>query len=256
MLTKANALTGYRLETAEGAVGSVKDFYFDTEKWPVRYLVADTGTWLKSRQILISPHAIAAVNESQQRIDLNLTKKQIEDSPPVELDQPVTPQFQVNYHMYFGWPVYWGGTSTYGVYPFMVAPRDPGADTFPSEADRDPHLRSTEEIRGHNVLADDGGIGHVEDLIVDEETWMIRYLVIDTRNFWPGKKVLISPSWIDRISWDESKIFVSVTREQVKQSPEYSEETLIRRDYEIHLHQHYFSKGYWGEDPVPKEPVH
>lgn len=255
MLSKARALTGYKLETRDGEIGSVKDFYFDVENWVIRYLVADTGTWLQSRQILISPHAIVAVSEPDRRIDLNLTKKQIEDSPPLERDQPISTLFQVDHHRYFGWPTFWGGPGTYGVFPFMIPAGDPTEEPAPSE-DHDLHLRSTEDVIGHNVQADDGGIGHVEDLIIDEEAWMIRYLVVDTRNWWPGKKVLISPSWIDRISWDESKIFVTVTRDQVKGSPEYSEAALIARDYEMHLHQHYQSQGYWEEETVPKEPVH
>jgi uncharacterized protein YrrD len=256
MLSKAKTLTGYNLKGLDGEVGKVSDFYFDVEKWAVRYLVADTGTWLRTRQILISPHAITAVNEPNRRIDLNLTKKQIEESPPLEQSQPVSQQYEASYHMYFGWPGYWCGSNTYGVYPFIMPSAYPDGKLSKNEADRDPHLQSAEDVRGHHVQADDGEIGHIEDLVIDEETWMIRYFVVDTRNWWPGRKVLISPSWIDRISWEESKIFVTVTREQVKQSPEYSEATLIRRDYEVHLHQHYFSHGYWGEDPAPKERVH
>ncbi len=255
MLSKAKALSGYKLETPGGEVGIVRDFFFEVEKWAIRYLVVDTGTWLSSRQTLISPHAIIGVNEAHRRIDLNLTKKQIEDSPPLEKNQPISPLFQVNHHAYFGWPAFWGGPGTYGVYPFMIPQGDTTGEPEPSE-ERDPHLQSIADVRGHSVQADDGDIGHVEDVVIDEETWMVRYFVVDTRNWLPGRKVLISPSWIDRISWDESKIFVKVTKDQVMGSPEYSESGLIARDYEIHLHQHYFSKGYWGEDSVPKEPVH
>ncbi len=93
--------------------------------------------------------------------------------------------------------------------------------------------------------ATDGQIGHVEDFIIDDETWAIRYLIIDTQNWLPGKKVLLSPRWIESVSWDESKVFVSISRKAVEQSPEYTEESLLTREYETGLHKHYNRQGYW-----------
>ena len=103
-------------------------------------------------------------------------------------------------------------------------------------------------MSGHTIQAKDGEIGHVEDFIIDDETWAIRYLIIDTSNWWVGKKVLVSPLWIDRVSWKELKVFVSLSRESIKQSPEYSEESLITRDYETKLHRHYNREGYWFDE--------
>jgi hypothetical protein len=108
-------------------------------------------------------------------------------------------------------------------------------------------------VSGHYVQATDGEIGHVEDFIIDDETWAIRYLIIDTRNWWPGKKVLISPQWIERVSWNESKVFVDLSREVIKKSPEYPEEFLPTRDYETGLHRHYNRQGYWVNEPVAKK---
>jgi hypothetical protein len=112
----------------------------------------------------------------------------------------------------------------------------------------DPNLRSTHDVSGHNIQASDGQIGHIDDFILDDETWAIRYLIIDTRNWWPGKKVLISPRWIDHINWSESKVFVNLLRETIRQSPEYTDESLLTRDYEIELHQRYNLPGYWGDE--------
>ena len=117
----------------------------------------------------------------------------------------------------------------------------------------DPHLRSTHDVSGHHIQATDGEIGHVEDFIIDDETWAIRYLIIDTRNWWPGKKVLVSPRWIERVSWSELKVFVNLPRETIKQSPEYTEESLLTRDYETRLHRHYNRQGYWVDEPAGKE---
>jgi hypothetical protein len=93
----------------------------------------------------------------------------------------------------------------------------------------------------------------VADFIIDDETWAIRYLIVDTQNWWPGKKVLISPKWIERVSWSELKVFVNLTRETIRQSPEYKEDALPTRIYEQGLHQHYNRPGYWEDEPVVKE---
>ena len=249
MLSKAKTLEGYSLENTDGeTIGKVKEFYFDDRHWTVRYLVANTGNWLTGRQILISPYALVAVNNDHQNIVTSLTKKQIEDSPPLDSDKPVSHQFEQAYYGYYGWPAYWGGPNMWGPYPYIVRDHSKWIEPRSGEKAWDPHLRSTNAVSGHNIQAKDGDIGHVEDFIIDDETWAIRYLIINTSNWWQGKKVLISPLWIDRVSWDELKVFVSLSRESIKQSPEYSEETLLTRDYETRLHQHYNRKEYWFDE--------
>ena len=253
MLIKAKTLTGYKLNGLDGEIGKVEEFYFDDEHWAIRYLVADTGNWLVGRQVLISPHALADVNRVEQHISITLTKKQIEDSPSLDTAKPVSRQFEESYFGFYGWPAYWSGPYMWGPYPYIV--RDPGQEREPTNAEKgwDPHLRSTHDVTGHHVQATDGEIGHVDDFVIDDETWAIRYLIIDTRNWLPGKLVLLSPRWIERVSWEESKIFVTLPREAIRQSPEYTEEFLITRDYESGLHRHYDRPGYWDDKPVPKK---
>jgi uncharacterized protein YrrD len=254
MLYKAKTLKGYRLDSLDGVIGKVKEFYFDDQHWAIRYLVADTGNWLTGRQVLISPHALVAVIEEEQRIAIDLTKKQIEDSPSLNSDKPVSRQFEETYYGYYGYPAYWGGPYMWGShsYPLIARDGEKRRKSTQNEKTWDPHLRSTHDVSGHNVQATDGEIGHVDDFIIDDETWAIRYLVIDTRNWWPGKKVLVSPQWIERVSWSELKVFVNLPRETIKQSPEYTEESLLTRDYETGLHRHYNRKGYWVDEPAAK----
>ena len=258
MLIKAKTLKGYKLHSLDGEIGKVKEFYFDDHHWTIRYLVADTGNWLTDRQVLISPYALVAVNKEEQNIAINLTKKQIEDSPPLDSDKPVSQQFEEEYYGHYGWPMYWGNPSPYlwGPYTYIVRNPQMWRETTPGEKEWDHHLRSTREVSGYNIQALDGDIGHVDDFIIDDETWAIRYLIIDTRNWWPGKKVLVSPQWIERVSWNESKVFVNLLRESVKLSPEYSEESLLTRDYETELHQHYNRQGYWIDESAAKEHSH
>ncbi len=249
MLNIAKTLKGYKLDSLDGEIGKAKEFYFDDQYWTIRYLVADTGNWLTGRQVLLSPYALVAVNKEEQLIAVDLTSKQIEDSPSLDSDKPVSRQFEENYYGHYGWPVYWNGTSVWGPYPYIARNHEQWNELPQSEETWDPHLRSTRDVSGYDIQATDGEIGHVEDFIIEDETWMIRYLLIDTQNWWPGKKVLISPQWIERISWEESKVFVNLTCEAIKQSPEYTEASLTR-EYETALHRHYNRQEYWGVKPV------
>jgi len=228
MLNEAKTLKNYELQSLDGKIGKVNEFYFDDHYWTIRYMIADTGNWLTGRQILISPHSLIAVNKEEEYISINLTKKQIEDSPSLDNDMPVSQQFEESFFGYYELPKYWDGQD-------------------------DPHLRSTYDVSAYEIQATDGTIGHVEDFIIDDETWAIRYLIVDTRNWWPGKKVLVSPQWIESVSWNETKVFVNLLRETIKQSPEYTEASLLTRDYETGLHRHYNRQGYWDDELAAKE---
>lgn len=247
MLAKAKTLKGYKLNSLDGEIGNVKEFYFDDNHWTIRYLVLDTGNWLLDRKVLISPYALVAVNNEEQNITVDLTKKQIEDSPSIECDKPVSRQFEKAYYGYHGWPMYWGGPQTWGFHPYIERDPQKWSDYTPDQEELDPNLRSTYDVSGHDIQAIDGVIGHVEDFIFDDETWTIRYLIIDTGNWWPGKKVLVAPQWIERVSGSESKVFLNLQLETIKQSPEFTDESLLTRDYEIELHRYYNRKVYWSD---------
>ena len=250
MLFKAKTLGNYKLKGKDGEIGSAKEFYFDDKFWAIRYLVADTGNWLTGRKVLLSPYALVNINEEEENIVVNLSEKQIEDSPSLESDKPVSRQFEKQYSDYYALPGYWDGGLMWGAYPYILREINESEEEKHKKESWDPHLRSTKDVTGHDIQANDGELGHVEDFIIDDETWAIRYLIIDTKNWWGGKKVLISPKWIDRISWKESKVFINLSRETIKQSPEYSEDILLTREYEDQLHQHYKLKGYWIDDPT------
>ena len=250
MLIKAKTLKGYKLDCLDGEIGSVREFYFDDHYWTIRYLVAESGNWLSGRQVLISPYALGKIEKEEREISVDLTKKRIENSPSLSSETPVSRQFEDSYYGYYGWPMYWGGPSNWG--PNTLIERDSkkwigytqGKDAW------DPHLRSTDDVDGHYIHGLDGEIGHVEDFIVDDANWAIRYLVINTRNWWPGKKVLVAPQWIDRVSWAESKVFVGLSRDAIKQSPEYTDQSLVDRDFESRLYGHYNRHGYWVDEPA------
>ena len=253
MLIKAKTLEGFKLDSLDGEIGKVKEFYFDDRHWTIRYLVAETGTWLADRQVLISPYALSSVDKEAKNITVDLTKKQIEDSPSLDSHKPVSHQYEQAFYGHYGYPTYWGGPFAWGYYPYLMRDRGQWKSAAQDKKGWDPHLRSTYGVNGHHIQTLDGELGHVEDFIIDDETWAIRYLVVDTHNWWPGKKVLVSPQWIERVSWGERKVFVNLSREAIKESPEYTDESLLTRDYEIGLHGHYNRKGYWIEELAAKE---
>lgn len=248
MLINAKTLATYRLNGNDGEVGHVKEFYFDDKHWTIRYLVADTGSWLSDRQVLISPYALAEVDQQKRYINLNLSKNQIENSPLLNTDKPVSKQFEETYYKYYGWPLYWGGPNMWGPFNNIVFEAKEHAESNTGGKPWDPNLRSTHDVTGHTIQATDGTIGHVDDFIIDDETWALRYIVVDTKDWMAGKKVLISPHWIESISWQESKVFINLKKEAVELSPEYTEYALLTRSYESVLHKHYNRPGYWHDD--------
>jgi uncharacterized protein YrrD len=253
VLNQAKTLNGYKLKSIDGEIGKIEEFYFDDQYWTIRYLVVETGNWLTNK-VLISPYALATVNQKERNIAINLTKKQIEGSPSLDSDKPVSRQFEETYYDYYAWPYYWDGPYMWGEYPYPYAMRN--SEELPKSTlvgkKWDHHLRSTRAVTSYDIQAKDGEIGHVEDFIIDDTTWAIRYLIVDTRSWWAGKMVLVSPRWIERVSWTESTVFVNLSRATIKQSPEYKHGSPLSREYEEELHRHYNFQGYWVDEPVIK----
>ena len=255
MLIVGSALKGYALEASDCRIGTVKTFLFDDTTWKIRWLVVDTGHWLTGRQVLVHPSAIGLPDHERQRLPVTLTKAQVEASPDIQQDQPVTMQMQSHLYGYYGWDPYWGpdyygggltgpGTSGIGM-PFFGQGAAVNTDMLQrGTEDGDPHLRSMTAVRGYQIHATDGAIGHVENFLVDDVSWAIRYLIVDTRNWWPGAHVLISPYAVASIDWSQNQVRLNVSRETVKASPPWDPVTIVEQMYEQRLHQHYGWPGH------------
>jgi uncharacterized protein YrrD len=226
MLINTRNLKGAAIIANDGAIGEIDDFYFDDERWTVRYLVVNAGAWLFRREVLISPISIEKVDETSNQVLLNLTRDQVKDSPDIDTQKPVSRQHETAFMDYYGYPYYWGGPYLWGdaafpatlIMPPAVESQIAAAATArmrESEETHDEHLRSVNEMRGYHLIAADGEIGHVDDFIVDNEDWAIRSIVIKTGGWLSGRKTLLSPQSIERISWTESKMFVNLTRDQI-----------------------------------------
>jgi hypothetical protein len=237
MLRSMNDLEGYAIRAIDGTIGHVKDFYFDDQAWVIRYLVVDTGTWLSSRKVLISPIAIGRPDWAEQVLPVSITKEQVKNSPDVDTDKPVSRQHEIDYFGYYGYPFYWGGAGIWGggLYPDMMMPDYVGFESTPQGEDQegegahaaqhqhdDPHLRSCKAVMDYHIEATDGDIGHVQGMLVDEETWAIQYLIVNTSNWWLGHQVLIAPQWIKDVSWSDATVSLNLTRQAVKEAPLYN----------------------------------
>ena len=248
MLRSVNEITGYVISVKDGEIGRCKDFLFDDEFWTVRYMVADTGKWLPGRKVLISPIALGEPDWLNRRFDVKMTKEEIESSPMLDEDAPVSRRYEKKYFTHYYWPYYWSGDSVWGASPYPPAAPVPPPKEIEEESAEDPekcHLRSVKEVTGYHIRAEDGEVGHVEDFILDEETWTIRYTVVDTRNWLPGRKVLVSPQWIVSVDWVEKQVAVNLTTGAVKDSPEYDPLKPLDLEFEIVLHDYYGWPKYW-----------
>jgi sporulation protein YlmC with PRC-barrel domain len=252
-------LEGYKVSATDGDIGSVENFLLDDERWTIRYLVVDTVEFLDGRQVVISPISFRQAGWSTRRFHLALTMAKIEKCPSIDKDLPVSRQHEDDFNQYYGYPAYWAYSGLWGIgsNPAMiVAKREKVAEAravaLSEKRSYDIHLRSTKELRGYHIQGSDDAIGHVEDFIVDDETWEVLYLVVNTSNWWLGKKVLIAPRWASRISWKERVVTVDMSRASIKNSPEWNPSAAINREYETRLHDYFKRPAYWVAQDRPK----
>ncbi|HUO36294.1 MAG TPA: PRC-barrel domain-containing protein [Candidatus Acidoferrum sp.] len=249
-LRRTKDLWQYTIAAIDTDIGRVHDIYFDDETWTIRYIVVATGVLMARREVLISPTALRPRAWAPLHICANLSWQQVLTSPSIDLHKPISRQHEIEHHDHYGLLYYWRGKGLWGAHSHPAALAKAGkTGSNPKSVIENPspdaHLRSVRNIAGYHVSAIGGEIGHVEDFLFDDKTWEIRYVIVDTRNWWPGKRVLIHPEWIDRVSWKNRKIYVKLSREVIGNSPKWDSRQPISRKYELQLHQHYGCPPYW-----------
>ncbi|MHB1869878.1 MAG: PRC-barrel domain-containing protein [Steroidobacteraceae bacterium] len=273
MLRTLKDLQGYVIRATDGDIGHVTDVYFDDQQWVVRYLVVETGSWLASRKVLISPFAIGHSDWPRKVLPVAITKEQVKNCPDVDTDKPVSRRHEVRYLGYYGYPYYWGGVGPWGngLTPSMMlmngsygglhaeqdrvqSNRDNAGFEAVREEDGDPHLRSCKAVLNYHIEASDGGIGHVDNLLIDEATWAIRYMIVDTSNWWLGHQVAIAPQWIREVDWFDNIVSIDATRQSLKDAPPYDPAIPLGRDQEMDLYRHHGRAGYWAREGELENP--
>jgi hypothetical protein len=245
MLQQGSAFNGFTIEASNGRIGTVTDFLFDDATWKLRWLVVETGDWLKNRQVLVHPTSIEKADIAGRALLVKLTRRQVEDSPGIATDEPVSKQMEEKLYSYYGVDPLWAGAyyPSNAISAPMSAPLFRSANTAALKAsmdgDGDAHLRSLKAVTSYNISATDGKIGHVENFLFDDATWDIRYVVADTRNWWFGHHVLLSPASVIEIIWERHEVRLNLTCYKIKGSPPWEATGLLDRAYEQLLHSYY-----------------
>jgi sporulation protein YlmC with PRC-barrel domain len=252
MLRSLRDLFGYGVEARDGSIGKVRDALFDDERWAVRYLVVDTGRWLERHEVLISPLAVERAEWADWLIWLRLTRAQVQRSPEIDAHRPVSRQHELEVAGYYGWPNYWEGSALWGLAMTPSALMETAAavhagDPSPAMPEGDRHLQSARDVMGYRIAATDGEIGHVDDFVVDDESWAVRYMVVDTRNWLRGRKVLVATEWIREMRWEDASAVVDLSREAIEKSPDFDPAEPVNREAEVQLYDYYGRPHAWGE---------
>jgi hypothetical protein len=207
MIRSVKDLEGFAIGATDGTIGKVTDFYFDDESWVIRYVVVDTSAW-PGREVLLSPNSMGEPDWGRQVLPVTITKEQVKHSPGVDTDHPLSRQ------------------------------HDPDAD---------PLLRSSNAMTGFHLHANDGEIGHLQGFLVDDRSWAIRFIIVNSTNWWLGHHVLVSPKWIRDVSWSQSSVTVNLDRQAIKTAPAYDSDAGVGRDTEESIYNHYNRNGYWPD---------
>ena len=270
MLREVKDMVGFTIAATDGDIGHVRDFYFDDEAWVIRYLIVETGTWLPNRKVLVSPMALRHPNREANSFPARLIREQVRNSPSINTDRPVSRQHELQFYSYYGYPYYWGSGGSWGAgyYPgamltgagygggsgseYLAAQMEKErlAREVDQREDDDPHLRSCKEVTGYHIEAVDGEIGHVQGLLIDEDSWAIRYLIVNTSNWWLGHQVLVAPEWITDVSWLDRKVMIDLTRQAIQDAPPYDPALLPDRPQETLVYEHYGRDGYWHRETL------
>ena len=218
MLWDTSTIQKYEIDASDGSIGTLDDLLCDDETWKVRWLVVDTGSFLPGRKVLLPPSVVTSLDRSLGKVLVRLSMAEVEGSPPVTFDEPVSRQMEARMYGHFGWDPYWDNS--------IEATREADLESGDSQ------LRSLNAVQGYQIHASDGAIGKVADFLLNDGDWSIRYIVVDTGNWWPGQKVLVSPKSVMSIAWADRSILLSVNMEQVKGSPAYSPAMTVDGKYE------------------------
>lgn len=252
MLLSLRALNAYAVHALDGEAGFVHDSLFDDAQWTIRYFVVRTSRCAGSRLVLVPPSSVGLSDAAEKTLAVFMNRKQVHDSPHIDTDPPVSRRHELDLAPYYGFPYFWGGDGLWSApsqEPAVAEPSPQEAspqDTPNRPTPGNPHLRSTREVTGYQIHATDGDLGLVADMLVEQASWTIRYLVIDTGTWWGGNTVLIPPQWASAINWADESVTLDMSRETIQAAPRYETYPLLSREQEEDLYRYYTREDYWS----------
>ena len=254
MIHVLSDLDNFAIDANDGKVGKVTDFYFDDRRWVIRYLVVDIGSALKSHKVLLSPARIKHLNKEEKTITVDMSLNEIANSPCIDTRHALPSHYEIDYLSYHGYAFNWDRNSqkpvsiddeTSAIFDETLGQKSASAQDVLVSIDSvrrmygDRHLRSYQEIIGYCIQANDGDIGYLKSVLIDDDTWNIKCCIVKTSNWWFGHHVFITPQAIRDISWGSTKIYVDMTQQQVKEAPSFDYSLTQNNSYEsgVYLHQ-------------------
>ena len=247
MLRTLSSLYRYTLHTREGELGNIADAYFEDETWVIRYLVVDLNRWLPGRKVLVPPAIAERPKDETGQLPVEMTRESVRTAPDFKTEQPVSRQLEDRLHSFFGWQPYWAGEPEGG----QTSPRVPSgdemtgdreADSTPKEAPTgNPNLRSARDLIGYKIEAATQPVGTLTDLLVDDESWMVRYLVIDVGQPDTTRQVVIAADTVEKVDWHQFAIFLDLERDSVERAPSFEAAPVLPEALERQLERHFHS---------------
>lgn len=218
METQYSQLSHYAIHATDGDIGGCQDILIDDEQWIVRYVVADTNTWLPlSRKVVISPVSIDNIDTEAQTISVTLTKEALKNSPSLEHHQPISRKYESLLYKYFGYGYYWTGPGAWGEYAHPLELVDNYALEHAKLDETSTHLRSCDELTGYTVTLSDGQEGHVDDFIIQLPMWSLSHLVINLNDWLPGgKRVKIDCRHITGVDWVAHTVELDISKKELE----------------------------------------
>jgi sporulation protein YlmC with PRC-barrel domain len=259
MAIKHKKLIGDPVDSKNGSIGALKDFLFDDRSWRIRYAVVDTSFWLPNRKVVLAPSSFSAHGlSSDGHLRVDLTKEQIEDSPKLEENLPISRQHESSLHSYFGWTPYWASMGPIA-FPYADAPLSAAGVPYPintapehvvhtdwaylkkeREKNFDGHLRSLNEILGYKICThDEEKFGQIENAIIDEKNWLVIDLIFNTHRWLPGgKEFVCSPLFVKKMDIKSKELHIQHDKDTILEAPELDFET-YGSEYRKLLVEHY-----------------
>jgi sporulation protein YlmC with PRC-barrel domain len=252
MLYQLKTLQAYQIQASDGQIGTVHDLYFEDSAWELRYLVVDTGGWLSGRKVLLDPLSLKEPNQAEQTLPVTLTQEQVRSSPDIDIERPISRQSEADLRDHYRWPPVdrlGGGlleSKRLGMRPDSIVETIQAKESDREASVSEAVMRSAREISGYGLQTSEGSGGQVKDVVLATDSWIVRYLVVDTGQLLPGKKTLLSSAWVEQVSWNKKEVRVDVAREMIEQSPTYEPDQKLDRAYEAKIHEHYKRPEYWS----------
>ena len=222
MLVKASVVRQCQATRGDTSIGDVVDMYFDEAGWRSCYLVIETGSLFSGKRSLVPLSYLERADWIARRLALRITEAGLQSVGCNDLDKNVASQLEKHGAGYVAWPPPAHKPEGSTAQVPLGDPNDPGTDDVGK-----PLLRSAKEVVGYAIEATDGPCGHIDDLLIDDATWRIEFLLVNPRNFLPGTPRAVPAPWVEACDWLSHSMRMNVDRDRIRECPTYETSSTV-----------------------------